>query len=112
MRTPFPVLAARAILLLALNLNAACNRPAEPALQSRITAAQFVEVFVGLRQAQIKNRDTAAFEQAKREILRKAGVTEADLVQFVKAHANQPSLMAGVWDSVQARINRFEPSSQ
>ena len=103
MRTPL-------VLLLALNLNAACNRPPQPVAQSKLTAAQFVSVFVELRQAQVKHPAQAAYEQAKRDILRKAGVTEADLQQFVKAHAHDLTLMAGVWDSIQAHISRSEPA--
>jgi hypothetical protein len=96
------------IALLAIGLNAACNKPAAPAVQTRLTTRQFIELFVQLRNAQGKPQSAQEHEQAKQQILRKAGVTEADLRDFVKAHAHDLTLMAGVWDSIQNRLNRPE----
>ena len=93
--------------LLAVGLNAACTKPAEPTVQTKLSPAQFVDIFVQLRHAQSRlSGRMQEYEAAKQEVLKKAGATEQDLRDFVKAHAHEVTLMAGVWDSVQSRISR------
>lgn len=84
----------------------ACSKAAEPAAQTTITPQQFVDVFVQLRNAQMKIASAPEFETRKQEILRKAGVTEQELRDFVRVRSHEVTLMAGVWDSVQSRISR------
>ena len=92
--------------LILLLVCTSCTKPAEPPVQSALTAEQFIDIFVQLRNAQTKNAAPQDYARAKQQILRKAGATEDDLRQFVKVHSNQITLMASVWDSVQSRISR------
>ena len=92
--------------LILLLLCASCTKPAEPRVQSALSTEQFIDIFVQLRNAQTKHPAPHDFDRAKQEILRKAGATEDDLREFVKVHAQEITLMASVWDSVQSRISR------
>jgi hypothetical protein len=73
--------------------------PVEP-----VSRTTFVEVIVALRRAANETPSQPAFETRKASILEEAGVTEADLLEYVRTHAGELEMMASVWDSIEVRL--------
>jgi hypothetical protein len=104
--------AAPAWLLAILVLTAiACGEPGRGIVEGEITATEFIEVIVALRQAESElDRDAppdsaaAAFARRRDEILARHGVTEAAVREFVARTHHRPDLVASIWDSINSRL--------
>ena len=81
----------------------ACGR--EPPLP--LAQEQFVEVMVSLRRAALETPDQGAYETRKQEILKQAGVTEAQLRAYARAATRNPMALADAYDSIAAQVQRF-----
>ena len=64
-----------------------------------------------LRRADRETDQPAAFEARRTEILAARGVTDEDLLAFVRAHEGDLALLAAVFDSINARLNRVHDES-
>jgi hypothetical protein len=95
--------AGRALVLAAAALAAvpACSG-SEPA----IARETFIDAMVELRRADRETDEPDAFEARRAEILVARGVTDEDLLGFVRAHEGDLALLAAVFDSINARLNR------
>ena len=98
--------------LLALVLGAAACGGSEPAAAGGLTRAEFVDVVVAVRQAELDgpadvDQDSAdvLFEERKDSILAAHGVTEADLERFLAAHADV-DFQDALWDTITQRLKR------
>ena len=69
-----------------------------------MTKNQFVAVFTQLQQARAKSQSAAEFAQRKQEILQKAGVSERNMQQFVKANVQNVTLLADMFDTISNRL--------
>jgi hypothetical protein len=65
----------------------------------------FVRVMVELRQAERTLKDSIAFDERRRAILRESGVTDSMLIGFVRAYQSDAEYMTSVWDTIDARLN-------
>lgn len=88
-----------------LVLLAGCSRLEQPADTSGLTAQEFVELYVGLREARARSTDAAGYEQQKAALFKKYNATPEAMDAFLKANSHDLTFMAAVWDSVQTRIN-------
>jgi len=91
------------ILLLALPL-LGCNRNAPLAEPSGLTRNQFIDIYVQLRRAQTRTHTAQEFEQQKKQIFQKAGVSEEALQKYVKENANDVAVLADAWDTISNRL--------
>jgi hypothetical protein len=96
-----------AVGVLLLSACRAGSAPVEP-----MPRATFVEVIVALRRAANETTSQPEFETRKASILEKAGVTEAELLEYVRAHERDIEMMASVWDSIEVRLRPPEDSIQ
>jgi len=93
---PWPALVAVAAL-------AGCG-PSTPA--GLIEEETFVEAYVELRIAAL-DTDSSRIAEADREaILAAKGITEEDLLEFVRAHSANLEYMREVWNEVELRMDR------
>jgi hypothetical protein len=76
-----------------------------------LTATEFIEVVVELREAEGEVERTvdpdlaeAEFARRRDEILERHGVTAEGLHEFVRRNHGRPGVMASVWDSVTQRL--------
>jgi hypothetical protein len=90
--------------LLPLLLFSACKRGPSTPEQSGMTKNQFIAVFTQLQQARAKSQSAAEFAQRKQEILQKAGVSERNMQQFVKANVQNVTLLADMFDTISNRL--------
>ncbi len=60
----------------------------------------FVETYVELRLAALRAPDGRISQSARDEILAAAGVSDADLLEFVDAHAPRVQFMVDVWGEI------------
>ncbi len=92
---------------------AACG--GEPSGESSQTIPRdvFVGTYTELRMAALHSPDGRVSPQVKEEILETNGVTEADLLEFVDAHAPRVQFMVEVWGEIDdtLRILRTEEPS-
>jgi len=68
----------------------------------------FVEVMVSLRRASREAEGQEDFEARKAEILRQAGVTDADMRAYARIAAGNAPELAEAYDSIAARLQRYE----
>jgi len=103
-----------AILTVLVLTAGACDRAPSAPGDGGISSEQFVNAYVKLMQAQNLVGSAAEFEQRKRTVLEDLGVTEKQLQEFVQVHADDISMMAMVWDTIQTRLARISagPSPQ
>jgi hypothetical protein len=88
-----------------------CDALAPTSRDGGLNKAQFVDVIVALREAEREiiqevTSDSAhiEFAQRKDEILRRHGVSEEDLHQFVARHRDRPALVTDAWDQIAQRL--------
>jgi hypothetical protein len=106
-----------AVLGLLLGMSAGCER--EPTGGDRaLTPAEFIEVIVALREAELEverevNPDSVEVEFARRreEIFERYGVGPEGVRAFVERHYHRPGVMSSVWDSIAHRL-RTRPSDE
>jgi len=95
------------VAVLALACTAACDRSlGRLPWEHGLTFEQFVNATVQLRLAAGQATTPAAYATRKREIEKRLGVTDADLREYVSAHARDVKLISAAWDSVEARLSR------
>jgi hypothetical protein len=93
------------VYLAGLLLIAGCNSAEPPTATQRLSRAQFIELYVSLRNAQDSARTSAEFDALKQQILERAGATSESLSQFAIEHTGQIAFMAEVWDSIRTRLD-------
>ena len=93
-----------ALLVLAL-ASAGCSRGAQPPLPQDT----FVTTMVELRRAAAGEQDSV-FEDSRREILERRGVTEAELHAYVRWAARDPDRLRETFDQITERLR--EPIEQ
>ena len=93
---------AGAILLGVLLTVAACGgrSPTTP-----LDREAFIEVMIELRTAAREFRDPSAFDSRKAQILTDAGITDSTLMQFVRAHRDDPEYMSEIWERIDQQVN-------
>jgi hypothetical protein len=69
-----------------------------------MTKKQFIAVFTQLQGARATSLSAAEFTQRKQEILKKAGVSEQRMQQFVKSNVKNVTLLADVFDTISNRL--------
>lgn len=94
-----------ALLILGL-LVAGCGKDAPPPEEAGIPAATFTEVLAELSVARVELLpDTAAYRARRAAILIRAGVTAADMRDFVDRHGGDADLMSEIYERVGARLD-------
>lgn len=94
----------RALVLVALGAVAACEpRPAAERAAS-IPRATFIATYVDLRTAATQADDGLLTDAARRRVLTKHGVTEAQMLEFVEVHGRDVEYMQDVWAEVEALV--------
>ena len=88
-----------------LVLLAGCGRMEQPTDTSGLTAGEFVDLYVGLREARARSKDAAGYAQRKAALFKKYDATPETMDAFLKANSHDLPFMAALWDSVQTRIN-------
>jgi hypothetical protein len=73
-----------------------------------LAETRFIEVMVELRRAALRAPDPGVYEAEKQQILRNAGVTEAELRAYVERHGRDLEHMAAVWESINVRLSQPE----
>lgn len=95
---------ARALVLVALGAVAACEpRPAAERTAS-IPRATFIATYVDLRTAATQTDDGLLTDAARRRVLAKHGVTEAEMLAFVEVHGRDVEYMQDVWAEVEGLV--------
>ena len=89
---------------------AACGTGTPPNESQTISPTVFVATYVDLRLAVLGGQEPERMTDSLRAaVLARHGVTEQELLDFVKVHGSEPSFMKAVWDSVEERINATRP---
>jgi hypothetical protein len=105
------------VLTLLLVLSAGCER--EPTGGDRaLTPAEFIEVIVALREAELEVEREAhpdsvevEFVRRREEIFERFGVGPEGVRAFVERYHDRPGVMSSVWDSIAHRL-RTRPSDE
>lgn len=87
-------------------LATACGDAGTEATTSTLSAERFVEVYVDLRVAALRESDGVLTPEDRERILGEHGLTEEDLLSFAEVHGADAIFMRGVWDSVEVRYQR------
>ncbi|MEJ2216329.1 MAG: hypothetical protein P8099_06910 [Gemmatimonadota bacterium] len=69
-----------------------------------MTSEAFVKVFVALRRADAESETAEQFDEQKKEILTRNGVTPDQMREFVRDYSQDPARMANLWDTIEARL--------
>lgn len=80
---------------------AGCARDA--AEETAIDRDTFVETYAELRRAALESRGGPDFQARKDEILARRQTTEEELRDFLRAHADDPEFLAGLWKEIAGR---------
>jgi hypothetical protein len=80
----------------------ACNRLQHD--QSGLTRKQFIDLYVKLRQAQVKAQSAEEFDRMKQQIFQQAGVNPESLQRYVKANIEDITVLADSWDTISNRL--------
>jgi len=86
--------------LVAAVLAGACGTAPEEVM----TWQEFVDVYVGLRTAELRSPDTVITEARRDSVLVAHGVTEEDLLAFAERYGDNVAFMEGVWSAVENRM--------
>jgi len=89
---------------------AACARDAATPSDG-ISRNTFVAVYVDLSRAQARSTPEQ-FQELRHEILRRHGVTEADLKAFIHSHGHRLDYMSEIWDSVRQQLASRDSEAQ
>ncbi len=84
----------------AVVLAAGCGTAPEEVM----TWQQFVDVYVGLRTAELRAADAVITEAKRDSVLAAHGVTEEDLLDFAERYGDNVTFMEGVWTAVENRM--------
>jgi len=84
----------------AVVLAAGCGTAPEEVM----TWQQFVDVYVGLRTAELRAADAVITEAKRDSVLAAHGVTEEDLLDFAERYGDNVTFMEGVWSAVENRM--------
>ncbi|MGI9181266.1 MAG: hypothetical protein ACR2H9_12310 [Longimicrobiaceae bacterium] len=88
------------LVLLALLPLAACDRAGAPARRT-VAAERFIEVNVALRQI---DAEAPEADSARAAVLAEHGVTEEQMLAFVRARSDRPQELAQIWAEIQQRL--------
>lgn len=70
-----------------------------------LSEEKFVEIYVQLSTAsEMYDADSAKWEQERKKILSKHGVTQEDIDNFIKEYNKNPENWAGVWEKIVRRL--------
>ena len=69
-----------------------------------MTWQEFVDVYVGLRTAELRASDAVITEARRDSVLVAHGVTEEDLLAFAERYGDNVTFMEGVWGAVENRM--------
>ena len=69
-----------------------------------MTWQQFVDVYVGLRTAELRAADAVITEAKRDSVLAAHGVTGEDLLDFAERYGDNVTFMEGVWSAVENRM--------
>lgn len=86
--------------LVAGALAGACGTAPEEVM----TWQEFVDVYVGLRTAELRSPDAVITEARRDSVLVAHGVTEDDLLAFAERYGENVTFMEGVWSAVENRM--------
>jgi hypothetical protein len=92
-----------AVLLIGAGLLLAACRGGD--LTAPIDRDAFIDVMIELRLAAREFQDPSAFDSRKEEILAQAGISDSTLMQFVRAHQNDPEYMSEIWEVIDQEVN-------
>ena len=84
----------------AVVLAAGCGTAPEEVM----TWQQFVDVYVGLRTAELRAADAVITEAKRDSVLAAHGVAEEDLLDFAERYGDNVTFMEGVWSAVENRM--------
>ncbi len=84
----------------AVVLAAGCGTAPEEVM----TWQHFVDVYVGLRTAELRAADAVITEAKRDSVLAAHGVTEEDLLDFAERYGDNVTFMEGVWSAVENRM--------
>ena len=84
----------------AVVLAAGCGTAPEEVM----TWQQFVDVYVGLRTAELRAPDAVITEAKRDSVLAAHGVAEEDLLDFAERYGDNVTFMEGVWSAVENRM--------
>ena len=94
------------VLLALAPLLSGCERNAPPPETATIPPATFARVLAELSEARVEILpDTVAYRRRRAEILERAGVTAADLREFVARRGGDADLMSEIYERVGARLD-------
>ena len=85
---------------------AACGSATE---EADLTHDEYVDVYVELLRAADAAPDSFAASDSARRILAAHGLTEQDLLDYVRHHADDPEDLAEVWRRIEERLRAPEP---
>jgi hypothetical protein len=87
-----------------------CGGGGSTPTSATIDKEKFITTYVQLRQAVVKV-DSAGLDSARAAILRRAGVTQQEMLAFADVHGRDVAFMKGVWDEVERRLREQKPDS-
>lgn len=89
----------------ALACGACGGGPAQSSPSTSMDRETFIATYVDLRAAAVGNEDGLIQDGQRAEILKRHGVTEADLVGFATDRGADVAYMRQVWDEVERRLD-------
>lgn len=95
-------------LLILATLLWGCGRTAPT--KAAIGREKFITTYVALRAA-VGTVGDGNLDSARAAILRRAGVTKQDMLNFADVHGRDVAFMKGVWDEIQKRLEKQRAGS-
>jgi hypothetical protein len=80
-----------------------CGGGGSTPTSTTIDKEKFVTTYVQLREAAVQV-DSAGLDSARAAILRRAGVTQKEMLAFADVHGRDVAFMKDVWDEVERRL--------
>lgn len=75
----------------------------------QLARSTFVDTYVDLRVAALRSEDGRITDSARAEILRRHGVTEEQLVDFVTGTAEDFDFTRDLWNEIEMRLDSVPP---
>lgn len=92
---------------------AGCGTP-HPADSGRKTldGNAFADIYIELRRAAIAADSAPDFDERKREILERHGISGPELIDYVERNSKDLKELAVTWDSIYRRLSRNDSTGQ
>ncbi len=97
------------IVVLALSATGSCQAP----MTEGISREVFVDVYVALREAELRGKEDVITPATRQEVLERFGVGQEDLTDFSRRHGVDVVLMEAIWREIHEEMEalRLLPDS-